>query len=76
MKKSWAADDAGVIQVRVVLCELPRWLDGNTEWPGVFCDTLLPYEEMHDVCPQHNWRLTEWILCWVGCGLFLLYALL
>jgi hypothetical protein len=25
---------------------------------------------------QHNWRLANWIICWVGCGLFLLLALL
>lgn len=25
---------------------------------------------------QHDWRMAEWILCWVGCGLFLLLALL
>lgn len=25
---------------------------------------------------QHDWRMAEWIICWVGCGLFLLLALL
>ncbi|KAK9904956.1 hypothetical protein WJX75_006424 [Coccomyxa subellipsoidea] len=25
---------------------------------------------------NHNWRLAEWIICWVGCALFLLLALL
>lgn len=25
---------------------------------------------------MHDWRLANWIICWVGCGLFLLLALL
>lgn len=25
---------------------------------------------------NHSWRMAEWIICWVGCGLFLLLALL
>ncbi|CAL5224584.1 g7291 [Coccomyxa viridis] len=25
---------------------------------------------------NHDWRLANWIICWVGCGLFLLLAIL
>lgn len=38
--------------------------------------TVMALAESSDMCVQHDWRLANWIICWVGCGLFLLLALL